>query len=223
MIIEQQTSRAGSVPVHVMPEHGEGGDGHRAQVYALLSNLLIGPPDRELLKRLGAIEIAPHDDGRMTPLWRDLKEAALSFDAAGVDDEYHELFIGVAHGEIIPYASWFLCESLMEWPLTRVRSDLVKMGIRRRAERSEPEDHAAALCEVMCLLAEDTSQAGLERQRRFFRDHMEPWLGKFFRALANASNAAFYVPVARLGEAFLELERDYLAFSCAPINEEAGR
>jgi len=220
MVIEHSTGRAGSTPAPVMPEHGD--DGYRARVYALLSNLLIGPPDGELLQRLSALEIAMQDGGRLIPLWHELKQAARNFDADSVDDEYHELFIGVAHGELIPYASWFLCESLMEWPLANVRSDLVKMGIGRRADRGEPEDHVAALCEVMCLLAEDNSQSGLERQRRFFRDHMEPWLGEFFRALANASSAGFYVPVARFGEAFLELERDYLAFSWASINEEAG-
>ncbi len=70
-------------------------------------------------------------------------------------DEYHALFIGLGRGELVPYGSWYQTGFLMEKPLGLLRADLARLGFERAEEVHEPEDHVAALCEVMALLIQD--------------------------------------------------------------------
>jgi TorA maturation chaperone TorD len=74
----------------------------------------------------------------------------------------------------------------------------------------EPEDHAAALCETMSLLAA-SPDVTLAEQGRFFEKHVGPWMGRFFGDLASAKSAHFYRAVGLLGERFLEIEHATLA------------
>jgi TorA maturation chaperone TorD len=195
-------------------------DETRGPVYALLSNLFAEPPDAVLLSRLASIEIGPLHAGRMVPAWRGLRKAAAEAEADQVNDEFHELFIGIAHGEVLPYASWYLSGRLMDWPLTNLRGDLKQLGIQGQAGLGEPEDHVAALCEVMCLLGEDDTMSGVERQHAFLTTHMLPWLPQFFQELDRAPSADFYRAVAEFGRAFFELEREYLELTLTLIKEE---
>jgi TorA maturation chaperone TorD len=194
-------------------------DEMRGLVHALLSNLFAAPPNAALLRRLAAIELGPLHAGRMVPAWRDLKKAAGEAEADQVNDEFHDLFIGIAHGEVLPYASWYLSGTLMDRPLTKLRGDLKKLGIQRQAGLGESEDHVGALCEVMCLLAEDGSAAGIERQHAFMTTHMLPWLPQFFQELDRAPSADFYRAVADFGRAFIELEREYLELTLTLMKE----
>lgn len=185
----------------------------RGRVYALLGNLLAGPPRAELLERLAGIE---GDAGGETlaQAWHSLGMAARSADVESVDDEYHDLFIGIARGELVPYASWYLTGLLMEQPLVDLRNDLEALGIERRDAVSEPEDHIAALCQVMALL---TNQVSYERQRGFVARHLAPWAQRFFDDLCSAKDAGFYEAVGRLGRAFIALEWRYLELGDIPI------
>ncbi|MEZ5449041.1 MAG: molecular chaperone TorD family protein [Thiolinea sp.] len=92
--------------------------------------------------------------------------AAQHADPADVDDEFHDLFIGLGRGEVVPYGSWYLTGFLMEKPLGQLRQELRVLGFEREPNVYEPEDHAAALCEVMALLIED--QGAIELQAGFF-------------------------------------------------------
>lgn len=212
----------GSMPEHlttVVSSSRDASDELRGLVYALLSNLFAAPPDAALLGRLASVEITPLHAGLMVPAWRDLREAAGETEPQQVNDEFHDLFIGMAHGELLPYASWYLSGTLMDWPLTSLRGDLKRLGIQRQADLGEPEDHVAALCEVMCLLAEDDSARGIERQHVFLTTHMLPWLPQFFEELDRAPSADFYRAVAGFGRAFIELEREYLELALTLIKE----
>jgi TorA maturation chaperone TorD len=60
----------------------------------------------------------------------------------------------------------------------------------------------------MTMLVGDTG-AGLDTQRAFFDRHLGSWADRFFRDLENAEAAVFYRAVGRLGQAFVDLERDY--------------
>ncbi|MEZ5476422.1 MAG: hypothetical protein R3E95_02695 [Thiolinea sp.] len=72
----------------------------------------------------------------------------------------------------------------------------------------EPEDHAAALCEVMALLIED--QGAIELQAGFFNAIWLPgWA--FFDDLQAARSAAFYQAVAQTGAAFIRFEQQYFS------------
>jgi TorA maturation chaperone TorD len=128
-------------------------------------------------------------------------------DPAAVDDEYHTLFIGLGRGEIVPYGSWYLTGFLMEKPLGELRTDLEALGFERDPAVKEPEDHVAALCEVMALLIQDGSSVSTQSQ--FFLKHMTKWLDRFFEDLTHADSASFYQAVARFGAAFVAFERQY--------------
>src|SRR5947207_13346366 len=98
----------------------------------------------------------------------------------------------------------------MEKPLAELRLDLKRLGFERNADVHEPEDHAAALCETMGLIA-GGGELSIDAQRAFFDKHMAPWMGRFFNDLVTARSASFYRAVGLLGERFLEVERTYLS------------
>jgi TorA maturation chaperone TorD len=184
----------------------------RANAYALLGVLLAGTPNRELLDRLKAIEVGEdQQDTGMAAAWKTLAMAAGRTTLEAVDDEYHALFIGIGRGEVMPYGSWYLTGFLMERPLAQLRQDLKMLGFERREEVKEPEDHAGALMETMAMMIVDDRGFGAHEQKQFFDRHLEPWIGKFFGDLQNASSANFYSAVGVLGSQFIEVEKQYLA------------
>ncbi len=204
MTVEAAARRA-DAPAANAPEPG---DLQRAGLYRLLGSLLAAPPGGELLQTLA--RPAPGEtDGAMATAWEALRLAAERARAEDVDDEYHDLFIGVGRGELVPYASWYLTGFLMDQPLVLLRRDLERLGIARAEAVSEPEDHVAALCEAMALVIEDDGPE-LDEQRQFFRTHLSPWIGTFFDDLQNAQSARFYGSVGHLGVQLVALEERYL-------------
>lgn len=182
----------------------------RASTYRLLGFLLSGPPPQELLDQLAA-QIRPGDQGRaIERAWVQLRDAAGEHPARQWEREYNALFIGVGEGELMPYGSWYLAGRVMDKPLARLRGALKMLGIERQPEAGEPEDHAAAICEVMALLAED-AQMSIEGQREFFHAHVQGWLPKFFQDLDQAKSANAYRSVAAVGSAFIALDGQYLS------------
>lgn len=182
----------------------------RAGSYSLLAALLRAVPDGELLARLTGIEPRDASAGdELAGAWQVLRRAALQVDPMALDDEYHELFIGLGRGQVVPYGSWYQTGFLMEKPLGELRRDLSALGYVRDAGVREPEDHAAALCEVMAMLISDDA-APFGVQRRFFETHVGPWFETFCRDLEQAPAARFYRAVGRLGAAFMRLEKRYL-------------
>lgn len=157
---------------------------------------------------LASIE-PPSDDGLGTA-WRALRRAAVRAEVEAVDDEYHDLFVGVGRGELIPYGSWYLTGFVMDRPLAVLRSDLAALGFERQDEVKEPEDHAAALLETMALIAA-SPEHGIDVQRRFFDRHVVTWMHTFFADLQTADSARFYRAVGQFGEQFIAFEKQYLS------------
>lgn len=182
----------------------------RARTWKLLGRLLSGIPDEAMLEMLSRIDASADSDTLLGAAWDMLRVAAGRTSPAELDDEYHDLFIGVGRGELMPYGSWYLTGFLMEQPLARLRSELALLGFERQAGVCEPEDHAAALCEVMGLISSGEQAAPVQVQEGFFARHMAPWMGRFFRDLQAAPSARFYRAVGQLGEQFVELEKMYL-------------
>jgi TorA maturation chaperone TorD len=176
----------------------------RVTLYRLLATLLRAPPTEELLQYLGALESRNDNAGELGNALQLLGLAARSSSVAQLDDEFHDLFIGLGRGELVPYGSWYLTGYLMEQPLARLRGDLARLGFKRTDDTREPEDHVAALLEVMSLLAD--GQEGVDVQARFFNSHLAGWLPRFFADLSQARTAVFYRSVARLGALFGENE-----------------
>lgn len=178
----------------------------RGNVYALLGNLLAGPPDRALLDLLAESTPEEGDDSLLAASWQMLAVAAQRADVDALREEYDAVFIGVGRGEVVPYGSWYLTGFLMEQPLAQLRGDLRALGIARQPGVHEPEDHVAALCDTMALLITGDAPASLEQQYEFYTRHLEPWVPKFFRDLQAADSARFYRAVGQLGEQFIGVE-----------------
>lgn len=180
----------------------------------LLATLLAGPPDAALLVRLSALR------GDDTPLGRTidaLGAAAASATPAGAKREFNRLFIGVQRGELVPYASYYLTGFIQDRPLVQIRRAIVRMGIERAPGVPEPEDHIAALAEVMAGLIDGRfgATASTAEQHRFFEQHLAPWGSRFFQDLERAKSAVLYRPVGTLGRVFLDIERRAFALADA--------
>ncbi|MGH7069443.1 MAG: TorD/DmsD family molecular chaperone [Acetobacteraceae bacterium] len=188
-------------------------DSLRAAEYGLLATLLREAPDRDTLKRLTSLQ------GDAAPLGRAhtaLAEVAATTDPQEVEREFFNLFVGLARGELLPYASYYLTGSLNDRPLVRVRQDLAAIGLEAVESLREPEDHIAILCEVMARFAGRHFDGEAGAERRFFERHLQPWAGHFFADLERSEEARFYRPVGTLGRLFMAIESEALAIAAAP-------
>lgn len=187
------------------------GDQTRAELYLLLGNLLASPPNAEVL------DLLANSPGGEQPAEGDLQVALQALRGAAknaipiqVEEEFFNLFIGLGRGELAPYASWYLTGYLMEQPLAALRTELKRLGYERQEDIAEPEDHAAALCEVMGMIVSE-SVLSFKEQQAFFETFLKSWLGRFFTDLTLAETADFYKAVGNLGRCFLEIEDRYFS------------
>ena len=184
---------------------------YRAGAYGLLAALLRSPPDQALLDHVAEMAAISQSDDELSLAMSMLGLAARDSAAETIDVEYHALFIGLGRGELVPFGSWYLTGFLMEKPLSVLRDDLATLGFKRQNSTHEPEDHVAALSEVMAMLVSDGED--LSCQRGFFEAHLLTWIERFFTDLSTANNAVFYRAVGRFGNAFIEFERNYLTMN----------
>jgi len=180
-------------------------DQSRAAIYAMLANLLSHPPEENTLAALSQIE---GDESVFGQAMRRLAESAGNTTAESAADAYHTLFIGLARGKLLPYGSYYLTGFLHEKPLARLRNTMVRLGIEADPAVKDPEDHIAAVLEMMSgLIRGDFAASGsLATQRSFFRDHVQTWAPYFFRDLERVDEHELYAAIGTLGRVFLELE-----------------
>lgn len=194
----------------------------RSDTYAILASLLSHTPSEDLIDYLKHIQTPTSSSdsdagntedsivlGGMGQGWQKVRNAALAADPSKLDDEYHDLFIGLGRGEVVPFGSWHITGFLMEKPLSELRDDLKSLGIESDQDVKDPEDHIAALFESMKLIIE-SEDIDESRERQFFMRHIAPWAEKFFQQLQVAKTAEFYKSVGFLGEQFVQLESQYL-------------
>lgn len=180
-------------------------DRARAQEYGLLATLLSHGPNARMIGRLALLR------GDASPLGAThaaLAEAAANANAQSVKVEYFDLFDGLGRHRLFPYASYYLTGSLYGRPLARLREALHRLGIERAEHHSEPEDHAAIVCEIMARLAGGEIPAPAEAEREIFEKHLAPWIGRFFTDLERADSAAFYACVGAVGRTFVAIETE---------------
>jgi TorA maturation chaperone TorD len=183
----------------------------RAALYGLLARLLYAAPDQDLLHAIAqADDMAAYaPQALLGQAWRALQLASQVADEDALTDEFEQLFIGLGQGEVVPYMSWHLTGFLMEEPLARLRNDLADLGLARLEAVSEPEDHMAAILEVMRFLIvgdDDTPAASLKQQRHFFDAHLRPWYVLYAAQVEVAPSANYYRLVARILRAFMDVE-----------------
>jgi TorA maturation chaperone TorD len=185
-------------------------DSARAQEYALLATLLSHSPDTEMIGRLAVLG---GDTSSLGMVHAALGEAASRMDEESVGREYFDLFIGLGSGLLLPYASHYLAGAVYGRPLARLRNTLQQLGIEKAAERSEPEDHVAILCEIMAGLVDGGIAARPGADREFFEEQLAPWIRRFFVDLERAQSADFYARVGTFGRIFIEVETEAFALS----------
>jgi len=179
----------------------------RAGVYDLLAALLARPPARALIDRVAGLEGDETDLGRGI---RALSRVARATSETAAEREFSRLFIGMARGELLPYASYYMTGFLHEKPLALLRADMARRGIERAPNVFEPEDNIASLCEMMAglILGRFGEPEPLSGQKDFYASHISPWAGHFFADLEGAKGSVFYAPVGAIGRVFMEIERE---------------
>jgi TorA maturation chaperone TorD len=181
----------------------------RAGVYSLLGALLASPPQPDLLTMLRDLEPGT---GALAPAWQSLKLAAGQAGPERLEEEFNALFIGLGRGELVPYGSWYLTGFIMEKPLAELRARLQQLGFARQEGVAEPEDHVAALCEVMAMTIAE-NRLTFSEQAAFFSRHVGSWMPRFFADLEKAQSAGFYRAVGSLGTRLMAVEQQYFVMS----------
>jgi TorA maturation chaperone TorD len=176
----------------------------RARLFALLGRLLVAAPDAGLLAALGALR---GDTTALGEAYGALARAACEADAVSAEREFHDLFIGLGRGELLPFASYYLTGFLHERPLAELRGDMLRLGLERAQGIAEPEDHIATECEVYAGLLSGSFDGGAPEAEAFFGRHLGPWAGRFFADLEKAEAARFYRAVGQLGRVAVEIEQ----------------
>ena len=183
----------------------------RAELYDLLAALLRGAPDAAMLHALTRLE--GDDETEIGQAATALARIAATFDPPRAAREFHDLFVGIGRGELVPYGSYYLTGFLNEKPLGDLRATMRGLGLRRAEGKREPEDHAAALLEIMAGLIDGRFEApaGHAEQSAFFARHVGAWMPYFFRDLEGAQGAVLYAPVGTIGRGLMEVEAQAFA------------
>jgi TorA maturation chaperone TorD len=188
-------------------------DQMRADLYALLANLLFNPPSQEILDLVCNLD--GDQNTEMGQAFDALSVIAGKASLVDIRDEFNGLFIGMGRGELLPYGSYYLTGFLNEKPLATLRNTMRDLGIQKVESVKEPEDHIGRLCEMMSglILGAYGEPAGLDVQKQFFSDHVGTWAGHFFADLESAKSSRFYQPVGTIGRLFVEIETNAFAMA----------
>ena len=193
------------VPRSIEPE-----DQARADYYALLASLFYRAPDARLLQ---AIVIAEPPVGVLSSTWQRMADAANVVPEDALTEEYDAVFVGMGKPPVMVYGSFYMAGFMMEKPLAALRQDLAELGFARAQNVREPEDHIAAICDVMraMILGDiDSKPQSLENQRVFFLTHVKPWVFDCTNAISAYHQSNFYKHVAAFATAFFKVELEAL-------------
>ena len=181
----------------------------RAELYGLLAQLWIAPPDDMLLQQFKvAVTQAPESGSLLEAPWQALVAAMRNTTAADAAAEYDALFGGVGKPDVFLYGSYYLSGFLNEKPLALLRDELQRLGLTRDETRAETEDHIAYLFEVMRYLiaGDDVAVCNLEQQRQFFRAQLQPWVTQLCDAVDAQPRASTWRAVAEMTRQFMAVE-----------------
>lgn len=182
-------------------------DKARADLYALLGRLFYGPPDASLLSAIvgGGDVGAEAANAPLALAWRDLGQACAlsSEDAARV--EYDSVFVGTGKAEISLYLGAYSRRGAADRLLVDLKEFLAARGLARRESAKEPEDHVAAVFEVMRHLIAG-ERASVADQKAFFNTYVWSGATALCDAIVGSAKTNLYKSVARFAKSFLELE-----------------
>ncbi len=201
----------------------------RQEYYELFSVLFLREPTVELLTLLGQnLEARTEAAAALNPLlgegWREVGQSlraglenprAL---AAKVAEEFTPLFVGPLIPKITPCESFYLTGKLFGPPLVLIRNFMRRVGLEKREEWPEPEDHIAFACDIMRqLITRQEASANPDEETRwlnlqgdFMKAHLSRWVPRFAEDLEKMGGD-FYRGVGKVVLGFLEFEKELLA------------
>ena len=183
----------------------------RADVYGLLARLWSAPPDAALL---AGVPLAPGPEAGsfLDAAWQALVKALRTTTAEAAATEYDTLFVGIGRPEVYLQGSFYLTGFLHETPLAALRGELAELGLTRDPSTADTEDHVAFLFEVMrwLIAGDDAERCNLERQRRFWRTHVQPWVERLCDAVQAHEAARVYAALAGYTRAVAQVETQAL-------------
>lgn len=202
---------SGTGPDQAAPPAPE--DTMRAEIYGLLAHVFAAGPSAALLAAVAGVAAELDAPGTVLgEAWRGFRQAAGAADPAALEVEHADLFVGTGRARVSIYASHYLSETWKEHTLVDLRDQLRGLGLARQPGVTQPEDHLAALLDVMRHLAErGDGEAAIDAQRRFFERYLGPWYGRFGAAVEAAGDGCFYCAATRFLVAFCAIEQQ--AFS----------
>lgn len=174
----------------------------RADLYGLLARLFYAPPDAALLRSISQ----GSGEGELGAAWAELAQAAAGADPDAVRDEYESTFVGTGKAAVTLYTTAYVIKHSSETPLAALRGEMANLGLARRQEVHEPEDHIAALCDVMRHLVAK-QQTPLQDQRAFFDRWILPAAEPLCAAIERSDKTRFYKRVGALAKCFFALEQ----------------
>jgi TorA maturation chaperone TorD len=177
----------------------------RAGIYRLLAHAFSAPPSASNLKTWATLEASDNSFGRAIAV---LSAAARATDVTTARQDFQDLFIGLGRGEFVPYGSYYLTGFLQEKPLARLRQDMERLSIARSGGISDPEDHIAAVLDMMAGLIDGAFGAPLTpgQQKSFFNAHLGSWAPVFFRDLEASATSRLYSALGAVGRQFMIIE-----------------
>lgn len=176
----------------------------RAQSYAVIGRLMYGAPDAAVIDYI-AQQPTTDDPLPLAQAWKALQTACREADMDAVRLEYDDLFIGVGKAAVTLYTGAYAAPQAPDRHLLALRNELDALGLARRMQAGEMEDHVSALCDAMRWLIE--SACGLETERRFFFEYVAPAAEPLCAAITRTPKAHFYRSVAGYMQAFYDIER----------------
>jgi TorA maturation chaperone TorD len=177
----------------------------RANLYRMLAHILKAPPQKSDLELLAGLS---GDGTRLGEAVGGMAHLARRTSPEAARREYHNLFIGLERGELVPYGSHYRSGFHEDHPLVQIRADMARHGIALAPELAQAEDHIAALCDIMAglILGIGEEPASLDDQKTFFKSHIAMWAKHFFTDLEAARSSVFYAAVGKVGAVFMDIE-----------------
>jgi TorA maturation chaperone TorD len=199
----------------------------RRGYYGLLSRAYLDEPDGSFLQVLrdgveARIEAADKLSPRLAEGWRTIRTCLLHDTVKlgeTLSDEYNLLFVSPTETTIFPYESWYMEKEPYGPSLAAVRGFLGRIGLEKRDDFTEPEDHISCEFEIMgeLIARQEAAPERAEEERwlhlqgEFFKTHLLSWVFPLCQDLEQQEAANFYGGIAKLTRGFMELEREVLA------------
>ncbi len=201
----------------------------RREYYELLAGLFLRAPTAELLSLLRRnLETRIEASAALHPLlgegWREAGQVLRAdpenpqAPVSKVSDEFTLLFLGPLIPKLTPCESFYLTGKLFGAPLVLIRNFMRRVGLEKREEWPEPEDHIAFVCDVMRqLIARQEASANPDEETRwlnlqgdFVKAHLSQWVPRFAEDLEKLGGE-FYRGMGKILRGFLALEKEFLA------------